>query len=261
MKPPCRLSHNNRKSTAVSICIVTKKHPTSEFAKDTFKAIEPWVNVTCCGQWANYINQHGEHKAHPVYLNEKEDLALLGRHKKGETDLRYPSGHRFQPKHFFANCLNAKHVQAMIRGHKHYYTGGRSGKTLSMLDVDAHKPWQTDAEEAKKLLFQFLGAEYLFHVPSDRGSNNHLKVIYQGARWETVNEALKEFGDACQMFLKGHGILTDVEIKGTISLATAKNPDAPFGQLAKLPCYGEWNYAKLAEFEKLEPVSLRWIGR
>jgi hypothetical protein len=238
---------------------VKTKHQATEFAKDTFKAFEPWINVTCCGQWADYINQDGEHKTHPVYLNEKEDLALLGRHNQGETDLYYQGGHRFQPKHFFANCLNAKHIQAMIHGNKHYYTGGRSGKTLCMLDVDAHKPWQTDAEEANKLLFQFLGANYLFHVPSDRGSNNHLKVIYHGARWEDVNKALKDFGDAYQMFLKGHGILTDVEIKGTISLATSKNPDAPFGQLAKLPCYGEWNYQKLAEFEKIRPVSLRWL--
>ena len=259
MKPPCRLSRKKTQSTAVSICIVKTKHQATEFAKDTFKAFEPWINVTCCGQWADYINQDGEHKTHPVYLNEKEDLALLGRHNQGETDLYYQGGRRFQPKHFFANCLNAKHIQAMIHGNKHYYTGGRSGKTLCMLDVDAHKPWQTDAEEANKLLFQFLGANYLFHVPSDSGSNNHMKVIYHGARWEDVNKALKDFGDAYQMFLKGHGILTDVEIKGTISLATSKNPDAPFGQLAKLPCYGEWNYQKLAEFEKIRPVSLRWL--
>jgi len=110
-----------------------------------------------------------------------------------------------------------------------------------------------------KLLSDFLGVDHLFQVASDRGYNNHLKVYYPGARWEEVNTVLKAFGDACQMFLKGHGILTDVEIKGTISLATSKNPDALFGQLAKLPCYGEWNYTKLAEFEKVKPVSLRWI--
>jgi hypothetical protein len=231
----------------------------STFAKDTFKVLEPWINVTCCGQWADYIDQDGEHRQHPAFLIEKVDLALLGRHKRGETDLYYPSGHPFTPKDFFANALTAKHIQAMIHGHKHYYTGGRSGKTLAMLDLDAHEPWQTDAEEAKKLLVDVLGADYLFHVPSDRGSNNHLKVHYHGARWEDVNNVFKEFADACQMYLKGKGILTDVEIKGTISLATSNNPDAAYGQLAKLPCYGVWNYTKLREFENVRPVSLRWM--
>ena len=183
----------------------------------------------------------------------------VGTNRERNPDLHYPSGYPFQPKHFFANCLNPKHIQAMIHGHKHYYTGGRSGKTLCMLDIDAHKQWQTDAERAKKQLFQFLGAEYLFHVPSDRGSNNHLKVVYHGANWKEVNNVLAAFGDACQMYLKGHGILSDEEIQGTNSLATSKHPDAPFGQLAKLPCFGDWNYQKLAEFEKVEPVSLRWI--
>lgn len=247
--------------TTYILSMQTKKLSTniSDLARNTFKVLKPWINTYCAGYWTEYVDQDGEIITGPRYLITKDLLDLYGRFKDGETDLRYENGYQFQPWHFHANQLQAKHVQEMVDGLKHYYTGGRNGRMIFMLDGDAHKPWQTDSALAAQLLTDVLGGKNLFHVESARGFNDHLKLDYGGEAWRMVNIRLKEFGDACHLFLKSQGILSDLEVKGLISLATARFPQEPFGTLAKLPCYGDWSFDRLEQFKDTQIVTLNWI--
>jgi hypothetical protein len=231
----------------------------SDLARETFKVLSPWLNLYCAGYWTEYMDGKGQVVTGPRYFITKELLDLYGRWKNGETDLRYENGYRFQPWHFHANRLQPKHVQEMLDGLKCYSTGGRDGRMLFMLDGDAHKPWQIDAPRASRLLADVLGVRNLFHVDSARGFNDHLKLDYHPEPWAWVNMRLKEFGDACHLFLKSQGVLTDLEVKGLICLATARHPEEPFGTLAKLPCYGDWSFQRLEEFKNTQVVSLNWI--
>jgi hypothetical protein len=146
----------------------------------------------------------------------------------------------------------------MLDGLKCYPTGGRDGRMIFMLDGDAHKSWQDDAPRAAQLLSDVLGASNLFHVESSRGFNDHVKLAYDGESWAWVNSRLKDFGNACHLFLKSQGILADLEVKGTISLATARYPQEPFGTLAKLPCFGDWSFQRVEEFKDTGVVTLNW---
>jgi len=230
-----------------------------DLARKTYEALAPWINPYCAGYWTEYVDDHGEIVTGPRYFITKELLDLYGRSKEGESGLRYENDGWFEPWHFHANRLQPKHIQAMLDAQKHYYSGGRDGRMIFMLDGDAHKLWQADAPYAAKLLTDVLGDTNIFHVDSTRGFNQHLKLDYGNESWRMVNIRLKEFGDACHLFLKSQGILTDLEVKGTISLATARFPREPFGTLAKLPCYGEWNVERLEEFQNTQVVTLNWI--
>lgn len=211
-----------------------------QLAKETFKALRPYLNLYRCGML--YAKEDG---GNPIWMISDE---LIEKVEKGECP----------PRFLHANRLRAKHLADMIEtGHKYYYTSSSGGKdsppkALPQIDVDAHKPWQTDIEYTTEVVHSFLG-KVLLGVESDRGHNAVFKLDYgRYTPRDEVNDALKEFGRALHRYCKSKGCLCDVEIKGTISTKAER------GMLAKLPLRG-WNYEKLERFKSLPEVSLSWL--
>jgi len=231
------------------------RRPTSDLAKQTFKALEPYINRWCCGEWVEYFDKHGVLVKRPDYLITQEQWALFRRYQAGERNLTYDDGNPFQAQHVGMGCLSAKHVEQMIEGRsKVYQTGGRDGKAMPYLDYDDHHTFQTDSTEACRLLTAFLGERNLFRVQSARGINQHLKLNYDQTPWKAVNRAILDFGIAANRFVKAHGIWCDVETKGTISTT-----DDDYGMLAKLPCYGGWSSERLDEFKATPEQTIGWL--
>lgn len=221
------------------------RRPTSDLAKQTFQALEPYINVWCCGEWAQYLDKHGVEQAHPVYMIEQHQWVLFRRYQAGERELTYQNGHPFEAKHVGMGKLSARHIDRMIQGQgKYYQTSGKDGRAMPYLDYDDHHTFQTDSDEACRLLTAFLGDGNLFTVQSLRGINQHIKLNYGQTRWEVVNQAILDFGVAANRYCKARGVFCDVETKGTISKG-----DDDYGALAKLPCYGGWSFEKLEEFK------------
>lgn len=231
------------------------RRPTSDLAQQTYQALEPYINIWCCGEWAQYLDKHGVEKAHPVFMITQEQWALFRRHKAGERNLPYENGHQFEAKHIGMGKLSAKHIDRMIQGDQKYYqTSGRHGKALAYLDYDDHYTFQTDSSEACRLLTAFLGERNLFTVQSARGINQHLKLNYGGERWADVNRAILDFGTAANRYVKARGVWCDVETKGTIQAG-----DCDFALLAKLPCYGGWSFERLEEFKATPEETMGWL--
>ncbi len=231
------------------------RRPTSDLAKQTFKALEPYINIWCCGEWVEYFDKHGVLVKRPDYLITQEQWALYRRHKAGDRNLIYENGNPFQTQHVGMGCLSAKHIEQMIEGSgKVYQTSGRDGNALVYLDYDDHHSFQTDSTEACRLITAFLGDRNLFMVQSARGINQHIKVTYGETQWAAVNRAILDFGIAANRYVKARGIWCDVETKGTISIS-----DDNYGTLAKLPCYGEWSFERLEEFKATPEQTLGWL--
>ena len=233
----------------------TKNTPTYDLSKQTLQALEPYINIWGCGEWAEYIDKHGVEKAHPMYMITQEQWALFRRYQVGERTLTYDNGHPFEPKHIGMGKLSAKHIDKMINsGRKYYQTSGKNGKALAYLDYDDHYTFQTDSNKACKLLTAFLGEKNLFTVQSQRGINQHIKVYYGGTRWAAVNRAILDLGRAANRYVKARGIFCDVETKGTI-----QTDDRNYGSLAKLPCFGDWTFEKLDQFKATPEKTLGWL--
>jgi hypothetical protein len=190
---------------------------TSELARTTFKALEPWVNVWC---WGHTYQLFGETKV--TYNITRAMLGLFRRHRAGERDLHYAAGGRFEPWHVGANRLRARDVQDMLDGEKKvYFTGGRRGQALLMVDVDAHTDDQNDPDQTCKLICEFLG-DCVFVVRSTRGYNLFLKVLYGGLGWEQYNKRVGEFQAQLKAYCAAHGCKCGVEVKGTITPGPAR---------------------------------------
>ena len=128
--------------------------------------------------------------------------------------LTYENGHPFEAKHIGMGKLSAKHIDQMIhKGQKYYQTSGKNGKALVYLDYDDHYTFQTDSQEACRLLTAFLGEQNMFRVQSLRGINEHIKLNYGKTRWAAVNRAILDFGKAAKRYVKARGIFCDVETK------------------------------------------------
>jgi hypothetical protein len=227
------------------------KPKTSELARTTFRALEPWVNVWC---WGDTYQLPGETKI--GYTITQEMWELFRRHRAGERGLRYPNGYRFQAWHVGANKLQARDIQHMLDGEKRvYFTGGRRGQTILMVDVDAHTDEQDDPDRTCKLICDFLG-DCVFVVRSSRGYNLFLKIHYGGLGWEDYNKGVKEFEARLKAYCRANGCKCGVEVKGTITV-----DDSHYGSLAKLPCYGPWDEERLAAFVATPPRRVDWLTR
>jgi hypothetical protein len=222
----------------------------SELAQRTFQALEPYINVRCAGvEW----------EGHPRFRVTKQARALHARHKKGERGLTYENGGPFSPRQVYAGYQRPRDVGEAIAGRKHYYTGGRRGRTLVYVDVDAHRPWQDDPDETRKVISEFLGPRNVLCRRSNRGHNLYLKVEYGGLGYGGVNATLKDFGRHLQAYCAARGCKCTVEVKGLIS-----ESDAHLGTLAKLPCYGgaePWTGASLEAFVQAPCRPIQWLGR
>lgn len=226
-------------------------------AQQTFDALAPWINIQCSGKW--HIPNVGN--PHPIYFIKQEAYELGQRWKNGEHHLFYKDGSRFFPSHLKA-WLRPRHIDEMIGGNgKFYYTGGRHGQTLLMIDIDAHEPWQTDAKETMLQVVDILGADKCFVVESTRGYNIFVKwryleladfMIFRPSAWQQANRTILSLQSA----LKRHTAhsLSCVEVKGTISVSSEH-----YGSLAKLPCFGTWTEARLNEFRNLPILDSPWL--
>lgn len=223
-----------------------KRRVSSSLAKDTFAALEQFINLAACGESVD-----GE----PKFRITKEMWALHARHKQGEQRLRYADGRVFEPWHIPAGFLKQIDVHDMIETtKKYYYTSSRKGHAMPYIDVDAHEEWQTDLDQTVKSIVDFLGNRNVFVVPSDRGANIFLKTFYGDARWQEVNESLERLQKALKAFTRTH--LCTVEVKGKISVGTGDNE---YGTLAKLPCYRNWSHERLEEFKQVPTHTLKWL--
>jgi hypothetical protein len=234
----------------------------SDLAQQTFDSLRKWINVECGGKW--YIPEDGEPS--PIYLIKQEAHELDRRWKCGERILFYKpnkggKASRFYPSHLKAH-LRPQHIDEMIAGQcKYYYTGGRHGKTLVMLDVDAHEPWQTDARETMLQIVDLLGPENCFVVESTRGFNIFIKweykkpqsfQVWRASDWKEANKTLSALQSALKRATAHR--LSCVEVKGTITVSSLH-----YGSLAKLPCYGAWSKDRLREFRDLPVVNTAWM--
>lgn len=239
-----------------------RRHRASDFATRTFDSLRPWINVECGGKW--YVPEDGTPS--PIYLIKQEALELDRRWKRGERILFYKPNKKGKRSPFYPSDLKAhlrpQHIDEMIAGHcKYYYTGGRFGWTLVMIDVDAHEPWQTDARETMLQIVDLLGPENCFVVESTRGYNVFVKweyrkpqpfQVWRPSDWKEANKTIS----ALQAVLKRATAdrLSCVEVKGTITVSSRH-----YGSLAKLPCYGVWSEDRLREFRDLPVVDTAWM--
>jgi hypothetical protein len=234
-----------------------RRQEASDLATRTYDSLAPWINVECAGKW--HIPEDGQ--GHPIYLVRQEAYELARRWKTGERFLFYKNGCRFYPSHLRPR-LRPKHIDEMVAGRcKYYYTGGRHGRTLVMIDVDAHEPWQTDARETADQVVALLGPENCFVVESTRGYNIFVKWLYRETTpfqvwgvlaWTKANKTILALQSALKRFTARR--LSCVEVKGTITISNQH-----YGSLAKLPCYGAWSEDRLREFRDLPVVDAVWL--
>jgi hypothetical protein len=241
----------------VIFCTLGRRYQATDLGQHTFDSLQPWINVGCGGKW--HVPMDGD--PHPIYLIKQEAYDLGKRWRNGERFVCYYDGSRFFPSHLRSH-LRAKHLDEMIAGQcKYYYTGGRHGRTLVMIDVDAHESWQTDARETLDQVVELLGADKCFVVESTRGYNVFVKwqylepkpfMVFGVETWRRANKTISGLQSALKAFTAHR--LSCVEVKGTISTSSQH-----YGSLAKLPCYGAWSEDHLREFCDLPVVDTAWM--
>jgi len=230
-----------------------KKNPVSQLALDSFEAFKPFINIFDCG-----LSYEG-----PYHLITKDDWRLLRRYKQGERGLTYSDGRAFKPgRDVVQNIYSPRHVQRHIEaGETTYFTSGKNGLGLLYLDIDAHKPWQTDEYQAKQILQDLFPFGYF--RASRRGQNGFLKIRY------TTVEEFNDLADRLERRLKrcflSLGILCDIEIKGTITTKRKSGSLAkfPFNR-HRCPCNmrdetDHWNFAQLEKFKSCPVVNARRV--
>jgi hypothetical protein len=235
----------------------------TRLVRETFKALKPFINVRKCGQWLPSWDGKPDG---PKFMISTDQWDMLRRRQRGERPT-YWDGRPFTAWHVLTNILAPKHVRAMLDGRdKHYYTGGDEGLTAFKADVDAHEPWQDDADETRDDVEGVFGAENVFSVGSTRGYNLHVKIDYKGvASAAEVNATLTRLEKA----LKTHTAARKctVEIKGKIAHPACvleigeevKTLEQSSGTLAKLPCFGAWDEQRLAEWVALPIKPYSWL--
>jgi hypothetical protein len=216
----------------------------SALARGTFHALKNFVNTEQCGVW--FCGGFKE-KPHPIYLIGQEKWGLLARRAS-----HYADGRKFEFWHVTNDILAPKHIQRMLDGRKHYYTGV-FGLAMFMVDGDAHEDWQDDIDDLRRDVDLALGRDNLFMVQSDRGFNAHAKIDYGGVGITAYNAML----DRLQAALKkvtAHRKCT-VEIKGQVG-----DPDrTKYAHLAKLPCHGPWSFERLEDFKRTPVKPFSWL--
>ena len=187
------------------------KNPVSQLAKDSFEAFKPFINIFDCG-----LCYEG-----PFHTITKEDWLLHRRYKNGERNLTYRDGREFKPgRDIVANIYSPRHVQRHIEaGEVSYFTSGKNGLGLLYLDIDAHKPWQTDEYEAKAVLQELF--PFAYFRASRRGQNGFLKIQY--STHQEFNDLAERLEMRVRRLFLSRGILCDFEVNGTIT--TEDNPE------------------------------------
>jgi hypothetical protein len=219
------------------------KKEISQLAKDSFEAIQPFINLFDCG----LAGPNG-----PFHLITKEDWQLFARHKSGERKLTHKCGDIFNPYlDVVRNIYCEKHVhQHIFENQTTYFTSVTNGLGLLYLDIDAHHEWQKDEYEAKEILKELFPFGYF--RASGRGQNGYLKVRYSSI--EEFNALASSLESVLKQHFLSAGILCDIEVKGKITTKKLS------GSLAKLPfnntypCYmrddtDSWNYRQLELFK------------
>ncbi len=210
-----------------------------ELVVATWQALQPWINQFRCGL-------KRPNRDRPFYLLSKETIQCWELYQRQRFAL-YSDGRVFQTKNYFGNVFDARLLRKMLEsGVPYYYEGGLQGQGMSGLDFDAHHPWQTDVDEARRLVMGVLGADHFFSVGSERGIHDHFK--YSFPKLAVAQETLRELQQALHFFLKSHGIRCDIEVKGV-----------PQTSLLKFPCYKDWTEARLIEFNVLPVLTTNWL--
>ncbi len=223
------------------------KPEVSALAQASFDAFEPFLNVFDPGRRWNG----------PYHTITKEDWRLYALYKQGQKPT-YEGGRPFNPyRDVVRNIYSPKHVQEEINGVEiGYFTGGKRGLALHYWDIDAHAEWQTDQLQARKLLAAVLPA---FWTTSFRGENALLKIRYRS--WAEANETAKFCEQRLRRYLRSHGVLCDFEVKGLVTTKANETTEDKSGSLGKLPFYRQWNYDRLAEFERAPIHSVSYVAQ
>jgi len=213
------------------------KHHDKDLIEDTYLAFLPWLNISGMGKLNSWVAQ-----PHPYYLLDKDFWA-----NKPFNNCRY-----------YASIFNKTQVRrAIYDGERLYYTGkqGRSlRQTITTIDVDAHRPWQTaeHVAETKKVLLDFLG-KWAYPFDTNRGFHAILKIDYSNSSAQECNQVISELVDTLELYIRSKGGLADLEHKGTIGV------NGKYGSLARLPINKDWSYAHLERFNNVPVIKLEHI--
>jgi hypothetical protein len=227
------------------------KNPVSQLAKDSFEAFKPFINIFDCG-----LCYEG-----PFHTITKEDWLLYRRYKNGERNLTYASdGREFNPgRDIVANIYSPRHVQRHIEaGEVTYFTSGKNGLGLLYLDIDAHKPWQTDEYEAKAILQELF--PFAYFRASRRGQNGFLKIQY--STHQEFNDLAERLEMRVRRLFLSRSILCDFEVNGTITTGDKSGSlgKFPFTSLCHMRDESDcWNYPQLRKFEASPIVNVRRV--
>lgn len=213
----------------------------SSLEKLTFEVLKPYINIFDCGQELP--------KFDPIknQIVLKPDGSILRCPQHIITDKMREENNK---RAIAMNIMRPGFIRKMIQGSdKFYYTGGTSGKTMVMLDIDAHRG-QTDQDFTHECLAKIFPE--ILSILSGRGINDFLKLNYGGERW-TINKTLNRLEEVTSKYLWSCGCQCDFEIKGTLTTRDKS------GSLAKLPCTNKWTLKTLATFEQLPEVTTKYL--
>src|SRR5262249_6851926 len=138
-----------------------------------------------------------------------EARRLMTRYSVGETDLRFTTGARFHPKHFYAGKLTPKRIQQGIQFNDQYYIVRRQGYSLVYVDIDDHLAFQRDKPQLTQDVLTILGRDNFF-VSNDR--RLYLKVYWGDVTFPEFQAAYQEFRDALYLWSKSKGYDSDIDV-------------------------------------------------
>ena len=268
----------------MSIIVSTKQKPNSKsprfteedknFASATFEAFAPYISHTCWG-----INKrHTITKAEFVAFNkwcdernrgvEKPRIVILD--EQGEPWLNADGEQIFFNYYwnYKRNLWTPDAIPACINGEElHYYMSpARAGEKLPYLDLDAHKEWQDDLDDAIALIKELFG-DKPFYRYSHGGYNGWLKVGDAPSAKE-YNAGLARMERVLRDVFAQCRIKTSIEVKGRSVWGELKSFDDRRSHLAKLPYWNhrfpchrkdaddKWSYPRLDEFKNKPDI--RW---
>jgi hypothetical protein len=252
-RPSSNTSEKTPKKRRVSL------RPITDFHRDSFAALAPLINTFDPG-----VKDSWEGVIHTI---PKEYWSLNRRAKRGEKNLTY-NGYPWNRSFIGRNIFKVNHVRDHIQtSAKYYFTGGKDGMTLFMLDHDEHEPWQKElACPAWNILAKYwrmhFGSEP-YHRDSCGGYHAYpilsypLNYLDKDSSYQAVNQAYQRLQHVVGLLLLCHGNYSTFEVKGTITTKTKS------GSLAALPLCtfisrlrDSWNYADLQRFKEQRIITL-----
>ncbi|MAX38401.1 MAG: hypothetical protein CME33_17745 [Gimesia sp.] len=172
------------------------------------------------------------------------------------------------------NAYTLERLTQCIRGEKtpYYMCKNMAGKKLPYLDLDCHKEWQDDLEEAIALVKSLFGDQPFWRY-SMNGYNGWLK-LGNAPKAEQYNKAMKRMQQVLSDVFASEKIKTEIEIKGWSSNSRLIESWQDTGtNVAKMPCWQRqapcyrmddkdiWNQERLNEFNALPDYDFNSLVR